>query len=181
MSSPNAKLLSDLARLATTYGAKDWEELAAWLDDDHRRNRLRSMLLELAAISRTAPKAPPRKRTAKRKRKPSRAAGLRTLLDTIRAEDSERADLLEDIWLKLRQRELLPSVASVRTFAEAIGLKGLEETRRDAAVTELMEHLAQLPGDTLEQRMRETTVEDRKLGEEYERWVELILNRPPGA
>lgn len=173
MKPPVPTLLADLARLAGKYDAKEWEELASWLDDHARREELRALLLELGTVSRTRRRQAPR-----RKRKPSRTAGLRDSLAAIRAEDVDRADLLEDVWLKLRQRELLPSLAAVRAFAEAMGSKGLRATRRDQAVTELMERLVELPGDALEQKMRQTVVEERKLGDEYERWVQLILRRP---
>ena len=89
--------------------------------------------------------------------------------------------MLEDIWVKLRERELLPTIAAVRAFAEAIGSKGIHSTRRDRAVTELMGLLVELRGDSLEQRMRETVVQDRKLGDEYEQWVQMILGRPVGS
>lgn len=173
MSSPNKKLLSDLGKLAAKYRAKDWEELATWLDDPRQRATLRTLLLELAAASGSSRKASPGK-----PRKPSRASKVREKLRTIRADDADRADLLEDIWLKLRQRELLPTLSTLRAFAEAMGSKGLKSTRRDQAVTELMELLIKLPGDSLEQRMRQTVVDDRRLGDEYQGWVRLILERP---
>jgi len=34
MNEPNPKLLRDLAGLVAKYRPRDWEELAAWLDDD---------------------------------------------------------------------------------------------------------------------------------------------------
>jgi len=102
---------------------------------------------------------------------------VRESLAQVRAEDAARADLLEDIWLKLRERELLPTIAAVRVFAQVMGSKGIQSTRRYQAVTELMEQQVALPGDALEHRMRHTVVEDRKLGEEYEEWVRLILGR----
>lgn len=174
MNSPNPKLVNDLARLATKYSSRDWNTLLQWIDDSERREQLRALLVELAGASKT------RRRTSKpKKRRPSRAAKVRETLAKIHTEDSERADLLEDIWLKLNQRELLPTIVAVRVFAEAMGFKGLDASRRDQAVTELMERLVELPGDALEQKMRKTAVEDRHLGDEYEGWVRLILN-PPG-
>jgi hypothetical protein len=81
------------------------------------------------------------------------------------------------MWLKLRSRELLPTMATVRAFTEAAGLKGLESNKREQAVAELIERLVEMPNDDLEQMMRQTVVEDRELGDEYERWVHLILHR----
>jgi hypothetical protein len=172
----NPKLLTDLARLAGKYKRKDWEQLAAWLDDERHREQLRALLIELGNASGT------RRRSANRRgRKPSRTAKVRESVAKIRLTDPARADLLDDVWLKLRERELLPTMPAVRAFAEAMGAKGIASTRRDQAVTELMERLLELPTDTLEHRMRRTVVEDRELGEEYERWVRLILGRPAGT
>jgi hypothetical protein len=173
VSGPNPKLLGDLARLAAKYKPKDWEDLARALDDQRQRETARALLLELAEVGRSRRKAAPRKQ-----RKPSRATKIREQLAKIRKTDPGRADLLEDIWLKLRLGELLPTIAAIRAFADAMGSKGLKATRRDQAVTELMELLIKLPGDSLEQRMRQTVVEDRELGDEYEGWVRLILQRP---
>jgi hypothetical protein len=83
----------------------------------------------------------------------------------VRGEDARRADLLEDICLKLRERELLPTSAAVRSFAHAMGSKQATSSRRDQAIIELMNLLIQLPGSALDERMRQTVVTDRKLGQ----------------
>jgi hypothetical protein len=176
MTEPNYKLLSDLARLAAKYRPKDWEQLAAWLDDESQRQRLQTLMTELAAVSRA-----PRKKPARRTKAPAPASRLRKELAKVRREDTRRADLLEDIWLKLRERELLPTTAAVRSFAQAMGSKQATSSRRDQAIIELMHLLIQLPGGALEERMRQTVVTDRKLGEEYEEWVRLILGRVSDA
>jgi hypothetical protein len=90
-----------------------------------------------------------------------------------------RADALDQLWSKLRDRELLPTMPMVRTFAAAVGLKGLTSTKRDQAVTELLEQLVGMPLDEVERLMAATVVEDRKLGDEYDRWVRLIIGHPP--
>ncbi len=46
-----------------------------------------------------------------------------------------------------------------------------------AYLAELIEQLVEMPSDDLEQMIRHTVVEDRKLGDEYERWVRLILQQ----
>ena len=160
----NPKLLTELARLAARYEPADWERLLRAIDEPQSRERVRNLLLDLASVSRT-------------KRGPSgtTAAQVRSVLATVRAEDPDRADLLESIWLKLRSRELLPTLAAVRAFGVAMGAKPFKASRREQAINELMEKLAALHGESLEQRMRETIVADRRLGEEYEQWVRLIL------
>lgn len=172
MSELNPQLIADLARLATRYAPEEWERLISCLEDEQRRAQISRLLHELAATSRTR-----RQGSRPVQRSSARAPKLREALAQTRDRDPARAELLEGVWLKLRQRELLPTMAMVRAFAEAVGLKGLEATRREQAVTELLEHLVQVPSDVLEQMLRQTIVEDRDLGEEYERWVRLILGR----
>jgi|tagenome__1003787_1003787.scaffolds.fasta_scaffold20985913_3 hypothetical protein len=173
MTDLNLKLLSDLARLAAAYEPADFEQLAALLDDRARRNQVRGVLLELAAVSCTR-RTPAKARSGR----PGAVARIRDGLATIRAEDPARGEFLDDIWTKLRNRELLPTLATVRAFADAIGSKGIASSRRDQAVAELMEQIIHLPGDTLEERMRHTIAEERDLGKEYDRWVQLILRSP---
>lgn len=166
-------MVGDLARLATKYKAKDWEELAQWLDDPGHQRTFHSLLMEFAEVSAASKQLGPRK-----KKRQGQAAKVRGQLKKIRSQDPERADLLEDVWLKLRQRELLPTIASIRSFADAIGAKSLKSTRRDQAVTELMELLIRFPEQSFELKLREALeLDDRNPSDEYETWVRLILDR----
>jgi hypothetical protein len=178
MTRVNPDLLADLARLATKYDAREWAALSSLLDDDAKRGQLRSLIEDLAAVSRKRSRPGSRKKRTKPSpsRKPSRVARLRNGLADLRRTDERHAVLLEDIWLKLRERELLPTLGAVRAFAAAAGLKGLESTRREDAVTELMERLIELPSSSLEERMRMTVASQRDLGQEYGDWVRLILS-----
>jgi hypothetical protein len=168
----NPDLLNDLARLTKKYKPKEWEQLSRLLEDPKQLEEFRLLLRELTAVSKKQSR--PRKKAAKS----SKATKVRKSLDVLRKEDPDRAAMLEDIWLKLRQRDLLPTIAAVRAFGEIMGLKGLESSRRDQAVTELMELFLDLPAEALEEKMRQTVVEDRRLGDEYDAWVDLILRRP---
>jgi hypothetical protein len=173
MTELNPKLVADLARLAARYPPRDWQCLIEYFEDDRRRAQLGALLRELAATSR----ARTRDTSKGVERRPGRAPRVREALDRIRVTDPARANLLEDVWLKLRERELLPTMSTLRAFAEAAGFKGLTSAKREQAVTELMERLIDVPNDALESMTRHAVVEDRKLGEEYERWVQLILRR----
>jgi hypothetical protein len=182
MNEPSQKLLKDVAALAVKYKPDQWEALAVWLDDPARRDVIRQMLREFAAISREAPRpARTRARTKTRRPKGTQQVAVRAEIEALRREQPERADLLEEVWIKLRDRELLPTITSIRSFASLLGTKKITATRRDRAIDELMRVLLELNEDALEQRMREVAVEDRKLGEEYSDWVRLILGRSPGG
>jgi hypothetical protein len=167
MTDLNPQMIADLARVAARYPPEEWELLIEIVNDEARRNELQTVLRELAGASRARREA---RRSSGATRQPGRAQRVRARLEVIGEEDPERA--------KLRQRELLPTMSLVRAFAEAVGVKGLRSTKREQAVTELMEQIIELPSGALEGLMRNTSVHDRKLGEEYERWVGLILDRP---
>jgi len=174
MTTPNPRLVNDLAQLVGKYKASDWEALAAWLEGE-RLDQLRLLLKEMAAVSREVKtKRKPKTRTPMNA--PSRVPLLRERIKHIRQADPVSADLLDEIWLKLRERELLPTIADVRAFAAVVGMKRLQATRRDQAITELMEHLAGLQPQSLLEEMRATLASERSFGDEYEQWVRLILN-----
>jgi hypothetical protein len=170
MSELNEKLVADLARLVVRYPAEDWEHLADWLADDERREQLRQLLGELATASRARSQ---RSSTAGA----NRTKRLREAIARLRQTDPARADEIERLWEKLRSRELLPTMPSVRAFAASIGVKGLESAKREGAVLELLQHLVAMPSEQVERLMAETVVEDRRLGAEYERWVQLIMGQ----
>lgn len=178
MTEINRKLLAELARLATRYPAEDWLRLADCLENERRRAQLRLLLEDLAATSRSTAargsKSRPRRGAV---RAPSRLPQLRESIAAARTTDPAKADLLDDIWAKLRLRELLPTMDAMRSFADLLGLKRLDSSKREQAVAEIMEQLVEMPGDRLKQLMQQTVVTDRELGEEYDRWVRLILRR----
>lgn len=174
MTTPNPRLLEDIARLVGKYKPEDWEALVAWLRED-RLEDLRVLVIEMALASREV-KAQRKPRSRTRKQAPSRIPHLRDRIKQVRQADPASADLLDEIWLKLRERELLPTVADVRAFAAMLGKKKLDAARRDQAVTELMEHLAGVEPERLQEEMRATLASERRFGDEYERWVSLILN-----
>ena len=171
MTELNPEMIADLARLAVRYSPDDWEQLIKCLEDRRQRTRLSRLLQELAATSHARPKRSAGRRNA------SQAQQLREVLAKARDEDPARAEMFEDMWTKLRRRELLPTLAAVRAFAEAAGLKELGANRREQAIVELVRQLVAMPSEDLEQMMHQTVVVDRQLGEEYERWVHLILHR----
>lgn len=172
MTELNRQLITDLARLAVRYSPDDWDRLLELLEDERRRGQVTTLLRELAASSRA------RRQNRPKGSAPAHAHRVREALAAIGEVDAGRAELLEEVWRKLRQRELLPTLPLIRAFAEATGLKGLNASKRDQAVTELMEQIVDMPHEELERLMRDTVVQDRKLGEEYERWVRLILGQP---
>jgi hypothetical protein len=173
MSSINPKLLADLARLVTRYEPEDWAALSRLVQDKESRERLVALLDELANAS-------ARQRPGSRSKKSVSPINVRDHLAQLQETNPQRASVLNDLWMKLRSRELLPDMPSVRAFSEEIGMKTLVSRRRDQAISEIVEYLIPLPNEELQTALSRATIRvDRKSGEEYEKWVTLILGRSP--
>ncbi len=172
MTDLDPRLLKDLGRLAQRYPPEQWSLLAAWVDDDRNQRKLAHLLREMTEASRSA-----RDRPGPTRAPSSRAETIRKTIKEMQEEDPERAAALEALWEKLRAREMLRTMAEMRSFVAHAGLNDLGSTRREQAVAELMVQLMALPKDDVERIARAPSIEDRDLGEEYERWVQLILDR----
>jgi hypothetical protein len=173
MSKVNPKLIADLARLAARYSPEDWRALSRLLQDDDSRALVAAMLDELAKASGRA-----RQGSSTRAKTAVARPNTRDRLARLHQTDPESAELLSDLRTKLRTRELLADMASLRAFSEAVGMKTLSTGRREQAVSEIIQHLMNMPREALETALSRTTLKvDRELGREYEQWVSLILNR----
>jgi len=171
MTGVNPKLIADLARLVSRYDPEDWAALSRLVQDKDSRTALAAMLDEFAeASARQRLKNQPR--TSARRTKPN----IRDRLVALRETDPKRADLLDDLRMRLRSRELLPDMPSIRAFSQAVGMKTPVSSQRDQAISEIVGYLITLPDGALQTALSRATMRvDRKLGDEYEKWVTLIL------
>lgn len=166
MTQPDPKLIADLARVVAKYSTEDWRALAEFLRDPENLAELAELAERLGSASRSR---------AGRVAGHARGLPVRDVLAQVRTRDPARADALDDIWSRLRRRELLPEMRSIRAFAEAAGLKSLEATKRDQAVAEIMRQVVNVPPEQLAAALTDASAPDRVLGDEYGRWVRLIL------
>ncbi len=167
----NTELLADLIRVAKKYRSEEWMSIIDWLQDKKRRESLVTLMRELSGISNKSERRPRRGR-----RVPSAAL----LLDEIRQSDSRKADLLQEIWRKLRSREILPTFSTLRIFTEAVGLPILSSRKREEAINELMRQLATLPYENIQSTLQKASVGRSDFGKDYEQWVALILGNKVG-
>jgi hypothetical protein len=169
---PNPRLIADLARLASKYPPEDWVALLDFLRDSERQAGLAFLVEQLASASERRPPA---------RSKTEHQSSVRHELALVREQDPAKAELLDDVWSRLRQRQLLPDMKAVRAFAEVIGLKGLSATKRDQAISEVMRHILHMPATDLVAALKQAGSVDPGLGEEYGRWVRIILGQtnPP--
>lgn len=162
----NRDLLIDLARLAKKYPSEEWDSIISWLQDEESRKRLLALIQELTEISKKVKGTPKRGQ---------RASGITRLLDEVREADPQKAELLGEFWRKLQSHEILPTFSTLRMFAEAAGLPIFSAKKREQAVNELIRQFATLPYTNIQNALQKASIAHRDFGEDYERWVSLIL------
>jgi hypothetical protein len=164
----NTSLLNDLGRLARKYEPRDWQNLIDALTSDSRRAELVMLLEELHAASANS-------RPTKSNRQSGRTQHLRELLTRLRESEPDRAEFLEDFWLKLRTKELLADMTSMRKFAQAVGLKHFDAKRREQGAVLITTYLAELQAPDFDAALSEVGAHTEAQPEDYRRWVHLIL------
>ena len=169
MTEINLQLVADLARLAHKYPPEDWESVLSYIREPDRAAELIALLENVTVVSR-------RKRSSGGTAKASRGPTVQHQLNDLETSDPELARTLNEVWSKLRSRELLPEMTMIRSFAENAGLKNITASRREQAIRELMEHLLKLPAESLAAALGKAAAADRNLQSEYARWVALILH-----
>jgi alanyl-tRNA synthetase len=162
----NKDLLIDLARLVKKHPPEEWESVINWFKDEERREKLLAIIQELAGVS---------KKIHDKSRRKRNIPGIAYLLDEVRQIDPQKAELLRQFWNKLRSREVLPTFSTMRMFAEAAGLPIISAKKREQAVNELMRQFMNLPYDEIQDTLQKALIARSNFGEDYGRWVDLIL------
>jgi CDP-glycerol glycerophosphotransferase (TagB/SpsB family) len=170
----NGKLIGDLGRLAAKYPSDDWRALLSALNDKESRDQVAALLEELISSS-----SRQGTRTVKQS---SILPDLRERLEHLNKSEPDRARILNDLWLRLRSKELLPDMPSVRSFAENIGIKELTVKKREQAVPAIVLHLARLAQSDFDSTLASALGgRNADIDEDYGRWVEMILGSGPSG
>jgi len=167
----NTKLIADLVRLAKKYRPEEWMSIIDWLQDPERRKGIVTLMRELSAVSGKTENRPRRRRNV-----PS----IAHLLDEVRRSDLRKAEILQEIHSKLQSREILPTFNTLRMFTETAGLAALSSRKREQAINELMRQLSILPYEKIQSVLQKASIGRPDFGEDYERWVALILGNKAG-
>jgi hypothetical protein len=162
----NSDLLIDLARLTKKYPPEQWEAVIDCLKDEERRKKVLALIQELSGIS---------KKIHDKSRKKQGILGIAHLLDEVSQADPQKAQLLKEFWRKLLSHEILPTLSTLRMFAEAAGLPVISAKKREQAINELMRQFVNLPYENIQNALQKASIARSDFGEDYERWVGLIL------
>ena len=162
-------LIAELARLVAEYPEKDWRALGDSLQNEEFLKQLTiavETMADLAARSGRAQKT--KRKTTPRK---SRFAELAK-------KEPEKAQMLTTFRDRLTDKSTRPSLAQLRGLAEAMGMKDELSRRREQAVDQILRYLAGWTIQEIETALNRNLPEQRDLGHEYGRWVDLILREP---
>lgn len=169
----NPDLLLEVARLARKYSTDEWRNLLVVLKDD-------SALKTLIEVAETMSKPQTRKRAsiyAEAAGAPTRQPPITALLQKLKADEPEKAEVLKKFRTLALSRQLFESTADLRDFAVSCGLKVSSAEDREKVVNDLIRTLAGMKIEELKEKMSSFTVQRSNLSQDYERWVKIILGK----
>ncbi|MDE0712016.1 MAG: hypothetical protein OXH60_07765 [Rhodospirillales bacterium] len=109
------------------------------------------------------------------KTKKKRRRVRESLLTRIAREDKVKAEILSAIKSRLTNKDKTLALAEIRQFATSLGMKEELAVRRNQAANQIVRHLATKSTEEIEAALHTTLPEHQPPGEEFGRWVELIL------
>lgn len=160
-------LLGEIGRLLVEYPEKDWRALAERLRD-------RALMEDIAAaIDESIAMIPkPVGIVRKQPTKPGVSEIAR-----IARDDKAKADVLSAVKSRLTNKDDVVPLAYIRRFASSLGMKDELSMRREQAVNQIIRYLSTKTTDEIEAIMHAIAPMQQHAGQEFDRWVDLILRR----
>ena len=109
-------------------------------------------------------------KTKRERRKPGESVIARVARD-----DQAKAEKLSALKSRLTDKGQRLPLAYIRGFASSLGMKEQLAHRRDQAVNQIVVYLAGKTMDEIEGILRTALPPQQTQGQEYDRWVNLIL------
>ncbi len=163
--SKGRSLVSEIARLLVEYPEKDWSALVDRLRD---RAFMDDLVTAITSAREIATKS-----SAKAKK--SRSGGGRNILAEVAGDDKEKAEILSEIKSRLVDQGQIVTLADLRAFASSLGMKGDLANRRNQAINQIIRYLAGKTTDQIEAALHTALPDQARQGQEFDRWVDLIL------
>ena len=158
-------LVAAIGRLLVEYPEKDWKALARRLRDRALIEEIATAIDDaIAVVAKSAEKA------TKEGSKP-RAS----VIAKVAREDAAKAEILYALKSRLTDKGQTGTLAYIRGFASSLGMKEELPSRREQAVNQIVRYLAAKTTGEIEAALRTALPAQRPLGQEFDRWVDLIL------
>ena len=158
-------LVAEIGRLLVEYPEKDWKSLADRLRD-------RALIDEISkAIDDAIAEVP----KSVEKRKKERPKPRVSVLARVAQEDKAKAEILSAVKSRLTDKNKTVTLANIRGVASSLGMKEELAKRREQAVNQIVHYLATKSTEEIEVALRMTFPVEQPQGQEFGRWVDLIL------
>lgn len=158
-------LVAEIGRLLVEYPERDWRALADSLRD-------RALIEALAAAVDDAVELVERSKEASKKERPRPRVNE---LARIAREDKSKAAVLLELKSRLTDKAKIVTLADIRGFASVLGMKEKLASRREQAVNQIIHYLATRTTVEIEAALRTAVPVQKTPGQEFDRWVDLIL------
>lgn len=156
-------LIAEIGRLFIEYPAKDWKLLADHIRDPALIDDIVATIEQGIAH---AAKATEKTKEERPKRRVSRKP-------RVLPEDEAKAKILTMLKSRLADKTLTP--VNIREFASLLGMKEKLATHRERAGNQIIRYLANKSTEEIEAALRMMLPVERPVGQEFDRWVSLIL------
>ena len=164
-------LVAEIGRLLVEYPEKDWRALAGGLKD-------RALIEDIATAIDDAMALVER---SKEKTKKERAKPRMSELARVAREDKPKAEILSALKSRLTDKDKAVTLAYIRGFASSLGMKEELASHREQAVNQIIHYLATRTTVEIEAALRAVVPVQQSLGQEFDRWVDLILGGDAGT
>ena len=163
-------MVAEIGRLLVEYPEKDWQALAGRLRNPSLMDDVAAAIEEAAAM---ATKSVGKAKKVERKRRGN-------VLAQVARHDILKAEKLSALKLRLTDKRQGLPLAHIRGLANSLGMKEQLPSRRDQAVNQIVAYLAGKSTAEIDAVLSTAMPPPTRQGEEYDRWVNLILGKDDG-
>jgi len=167
----NREFLLDLAVLLRRHGPEPFLSLVATITNSEKRDELVRGLTELAEV---AKKTQATKRLRK-SRKISDSERAHSLIEQVRQSDSQRAQILSELYEALWARELLPSKGEVLDLCFDLHIEVPSSAPRSRLLLTIIRHLTKLPDEEAQAAIQQALKSSGEPARKYERLANVIM------
>ena len=166
-------LLKDLASLLEKYGPTAFTELAGFLRNPAAVTDLISILETSGAASRRAGIT----RSSRKGESQGTKGSVKRILADINDKDPEKAKPLSTFYGMLSTKRVLPTLRDLRGFADDSGLRPVNASSRDKAISPLLRDLATRSVEEIHVMLQQIKQVDTQGDRTLEGWTDVILGK----
>ncbi|MDD5363281.1 MAG: hypothetical protein PHN88_14225 [Ignavibacteria bacterium] len=165
------QLLNDILKCINKYESKTLIDLLHLLNEDNFFKTITATLDKLSLLNRNTKKIKTGNNNSELK---NPIKFLDTLVE-IGRYDKEKADILTELYYKIKQKEILVSLREMKNFVLDSGLPPLKTTSREKAIIPFLKILLTLNIDDLKNKIEKIYNNSTKQDRSLKGWSDIIL------